>query len=175
VRARNLRIPLETCRFLSSANRFQGVEEWFGERTQRSGQAGRKILITLQRGHPIHHEHDIQTCMYVYEPIALFDSDSVHNRIYCASSLAFLGRAVEVIADRGVENCDETHKPSIIPFPPRKSRPAQAPTTSGPCLRVEMLIRDAAPMRTMTRTRTARTMGRVFILASSLLPLSLGS
>jgi hypothetical protein len=46
VRARDLCIPLETRRFLSSADRFQGVQEWFGERTQRSGRVGRKIPIT---------------------------------------------------------------------------------------------------------------------------------
>jgi hypothetical protein len=48
--------------------------------------------------------------MYVCkQAISLFDSESVRHRIYCASSLAFLGRTVEVIADKGIENCDETH------------------------------------------------------------------
>jgi len=171
VRARDLCIPLETRRFLSSADRFQGVQVWFGERTQRSGRVGRKIPITssgvtLSITNMISRHVCMYVCMYMSHFALRFgECPQSHLLCFCVSLSRLHSRGDS--RQRVSRTAPRLTNHPIIPFPPRKSRPAQAPTTSGPCFRVEMLIRDAAPMRTITKIRTARTMGRVFIFASS--------
>jgi hypothetical protein len=59
-----------------------------------------------------------------------------------------------------------TSPPFSIFHPKRKSQTAQAPTICGPSRLFEMLMRDATPIKTMTRTIAPRTMGRVSIFAS---------
>jgi hypothetical protein len=153
---KELKIPL---RYSLLDDRY--VEVAAGQAAQRGevcGECSRGCILTITT--TISKLHHIAFC-----PSIQTEHPSCRNdRICCASVSASVVQSCCHFDHKQTEQMRRI-LPSIHQSISSQTFPTQAPTTSGPSLRFEILIRDATPMRTMARMRQPRTIGSTDISA----------
>jgi len=137
------------------------VEVVAGQAAQRGevcGECSGGCILTITT--TISKLHHIAFC-----PSIQIEHPSCRNdRICCASVSASVVQSCCHFDHKQTEQMRRI-LPSIHQSISSQTFPTQAPTTSGPSLRFEILIRDATPMRTMARMRQPRTIGSTDISA----------